>query len=128
MLKITKTYTDFNDVEKTEDFFFHLTKAELLDMEMETEGGFVETVKAIANTKNTPELMKLFKKLLLKAYGEKTPDGGFLKSEEILQKFMAKQAFSDIYVELATDDAKAAEFINKVIPQAIKVDNKNGIN
>lgn len=128
MLKITKTQTDFNDVEKTEDFFFHLTKAELLDMEMETEGGFVETVKAIANAKNTPELMKLFKKLLLKAYGEKTPDGGFLKSEEILQKFMAKQAFSDIYVELATDDVKAAEFINKVIPQAIKVDNKNGTN
>lgn len=125
MLKITKTYTDYNDVEKTEDFYFHLTEAELLDMETETEGGFIKTVEAIAKAKNTPELMKLFKKLLLKSYGEKTPDGGFLKTDEILQKFIAKKAFSDIYVELATSDEKAADFINRVIPEAIRVNEQS---
>lgn len=125
MIKLTRTYEDYNGVEKTEDFYFHLSEAELLDMEMETEGGFIDTIKKISNAKDMPQLIKLFKKLLLKSYGEKTPDGGFLKNEEILTRFTSKKVYSDIYVELATNDDLAAEFVNKVVPSNISAKAKN---
>lgn len=125
MIKLTRTYTDYNGVEKTEDFFFHLSEAEILDMELETEGGFIETINKISNAKDLPQLIKLFRRLLHKSYGEKTPDGGFLKNDEILAKFMAKKAYSDIYVELATNDELGSEFVKKVVPSKMNIPQKS---
>ena len=39
MLKKTITYTDYNDNERTEDFYFNFSKAELTEMELSTVGG-----------------------------------------------------------------------------------------
>lgn len=117
MLKKTITYTDYNGVDRTEDFYFNLTEAELLDMELGTAGTFTSMVNGIVNAKDMPSIIKIFKELLFKAYGKKSPDGRrFMKSEEISRDFAETPAYSQFYMELATNDELAAEFVNNVLP------------
>ena len=47
MLKKTITYTDFDDNERTEDFYFHLSKAEIAEMELSENGGLVKLIGKI---------------------------------------------------------------------------------
>lgn len=118
MIKITKTYVDYNEVERTEDFYFNLTKAEVTEMELSKEGGISAYIKAIIAAKDMPELIKLFKEIVLKAYGQKSLDGRrFIKNEELTEDFSQTEAYSMIFMELATDSNKAAEFINGVMPK-----------
>lgn len=120
MLKKTITYTDYNGVSRTEDFYFHLSQAELLEMELGTEGTFTATVQAIVNAKDVPALIRIFKRLLLKSYGEKSLDGRqFIKSDEISKAFSETPAYSQFYMELATNDDAAAEFINNILPSGL---------
>lgn len=117
MFKKTVTYTDYNGVERKEDFFFNFSKAELTEMEMGTTGGYAETVQKIVNAKDAPALIKLFKELVLNSYGVKSDDGKrFIKSKELSEAFSQTEAYSQIFMELATDDKAAAEFVNHVIP------------
>lgn len=117
MLKKTITYTDYNGMERTEDFYFNLTKAELMEMEMGTTGGFAEMVQRIVAAKDAPAIIKIFKEMILKAYGQKSPDGRrFIKNEELREEFSQTEAFSILYMELATDDKAAAKFVNGVMP------------
>lgn len=117
MLKKTINYTDYNGVERTEDFYFNLSKAEIIDMQMGTVGGFAEMINKIIATKDVPSIIKLFKDLLLKSYGEKSPDGRrFIKSAELSEAFSQTEAFSNMYMELATDDVAAANFVKGIIP------------
>lgn len=118
MLKKTITYTDYNDQERTEDFYFNLTKAEAMEMELSVDGGFTSYIDRIIKAKNFPELVKVFKVLILKAYGEKSPDGKrFIKSEELSNEFAQTEAYSQLYVELATDADAAAAFVNGIAPK-----------
>lgn len=117
MLKKTITYTDYNGVERTEDFYFNLTKAELMEMEIGTTGGMADTIKKIVDAKDAPAIIKIFKELVLKAYGEKSADGKrFVKSEEISNGFAQTEAYSQLFMELATDADAAAAFVNGIIP------------
>lgn len=121
MLKKTITYVDYNDVERTEDFYFNLSKAELAEMELSVEGGYAETAQKIANTKNAPELVKLFKELILKAYGEKSADGRrFMKVDEkgnpLSIGFSQTEAYSQLFMELSQDADAASKFFIGVIP------------
>lgn len=117
MIKKTLTYTDFDGVERTEDFYFNLTEAELMEMEGTTEGGLSNTIRRMIDAQDRPEIMALFKKLLLQSYGEKSPDGKrFMKSEEISRNFSYTQAYSDLYVELSTNDKAASDFVNGIVP------------
>lgn len=117
MLKKTVNYTDYNGTERTEDFYFNLTKAEIMEMEMGTTGGLAEMITRIVAAKDTPAIIKIFKELVLKAYGEKSADGKrFIKSEEIATAFSQTEAYSNIFMELATDAAKASEFVNGIVP------------
>lgn len=117
MLKKTITYKDYNDVERTEDFYFNLTKAEVLEMEMSVSGGLAEMITRIVAAQDQPTIMKIFKDLVLKAYGEKSPDGKrFIKSDEIATAFSQTEAYSQLYIELATDADAAAKFVNGIIP------------
>lgn len=123
MLKKTITYSDYNGVERTEDFYFNLTKAEVMEMEMSTSGGLAEAIKRIIAAQDTPSIIKIFKELVLKSYGEKSPDGKrFIKSEEIATAFSQTEAYSTIFMELATDADAAAKFINGIIPEPPKDD------
>lgn len=121
MISITKTYDDFNGVSRTETFLFNLTQAEVTEMEMSTEGGLAESVQRIIDAKDAPSIIKVFKDLVLKAYGEKSPDGRyFVKNDEIREKFMSTQAYSDIFMELGTDSDAASKFINGIAPKIKK--------
>lgn len=120
MLKKTITYTDYNGTERTEDFFFNLNKAELMEMEMSTAGGLAEMIQNIVKANDGPAIMKIFKDIVLKAYGEKSPDGKkFIKSEELSTAFSQTEAYSNLFMELATDADVAAAFINGIIPSDI---------
>lgn len=118
MLKITRQYTNFNGVEVTKDFYFNLTEAELIEMEMGTAGGLAEKLQALINAKQAPEVVKTFKEILLKAYGEKSDDGErFDKSDEIAQRFAATQVYSDLFTLFSTNAQEAAKFINGIVPK-----------
>lgn len=117
MLKKTITYTDYNETERTEDFYFNLSKAEIMEMEMSTTGGLAEAIQRIVAAQDAPAIIKIFKDLVLKAYGEKSPDGKrFIKSEEIRTAFAQTEAYSKLFMELATDADAAAKFVNGIVP------------
>ena len=125
MLKKTIKYTDYNGVERKEDFLFNLSKAEIMEMEMGTTGGLAEMITNIVKAGDTPEIMRIFKELILKAYGEKSADGKrFVKSKEISDGFAQTEAYSELFMELAMDADKAAEFINGVVPSDMNVSEK----
>ena len=120
MLKKTIEFVDYNGVERKEDFYFNLTKAEIMEMEMSTEGGLAELIEKIVATQNTPAIIKIFKQLVLKAYGEKSPDGKrFIKSEELSKAFEQTEAYSELFMELATDADAAAKFVNGIVPSDV---------
>ncbi len=121
MLKKTITYTDYNDVERTEDFYFNISKAEALEMELSVNGGLTAFIAKIIATQDAPTLVSYFKELILKAYGEKSLDGKrFVKSKELSEAFSQTEAFSNLYIELATNDKAAAEFVNGILPKSEK--------
>ena len=117
MLKKKITYTDYNGTERTEDFYFNLTKAEIMEMELGTSGGLAEMIQRIVDAQDAPSIIKVFKDLILKAYGEKSPDGKrFVKSKELSEAFSQTEAYSQLFMELATDADAAAEFVNGIMP------------
>ena len=118
MYKKTITYTDYNGVERTEDFLFNLTQAEITEMELGTTGGYGEMLQRIIAAKDMPTIIKVFKELILKAYGEKSADGRrFIKSEEISEQFSQTEAYSTLFMSCATDSDFAAEFIKGIMPE-----------
>lgn len=117
MLKKTITYKDFNDVEHTEDFFFNLTKSELMEMEMSTKGGLAEAIEKSVSSKDSKSIIKIFKDLILKSYGEKDPTGKFFnKSEEISNRFANSIPYDILFMELVTDSDAAVKFFTGIIP------------
>lgn len=124
MLRKKIKYVDFNDVEREEEYYFNISKAELMEMEFGTTGGFSEMVKRIVETQDQPTLMKIFKDFILKAYGEKSADGKrFMKKDEfgrpLSANFEQSDAYSVLYMELITDAQAASDFINGVVPADI---------
>ena len=121
MLKKTIKYTNYNDVQMTEDFYFNLTKAEIMEMEMSTTGGLAEMITKIVNAQDAPAIIKIFKELILRAYGEKSPDGKrFIKSKELSEAFAQTEAYSELFIELSTDADAAAAFVNGIVPKDLQ--------
>ena len=121
MLKKTIKYVDFNGNEREEDFWFNLNKAELMEMEMSVSGGLAATIQRISAAQDTPSIIKLFKDLILMAYGIKSLDGReFEKSPEISRKFAQTNAYSELFMELATNADAAAEFVNGIVPKGMQ--------
>ena len=125
MLKKTFTYTDYNGVERTEDFYFNLSKAELMEMELSTTGGLAEMINKIVAAQDAPAIVKVFKDLVLKSYGQKSADGRrFIKSKELADEFAQTEVYSQLFMELATDADAASKFVNGIVPA---MDNKSSI-
>ena len=117
MLKKNITYVDYNGNERTEDFYFNLSKAEIMEMEMSTTGGLAEMIQRIVAAQDAPAIIKIFKELVLKAYGQKSADGKrFIKSKELSDEFAQTEAYSQLFMELATNADAAAEFVNGIVP------------
>lgn len=121
MIKKTITYTDYNGVVRTEDFYFNLTKAEVVEIETEVPGGLTEYLKKIAAEQDPGKLVEKFKWFILRTVGVKSPDGKrFVKSQEVRDAFEQTEAYSELFMELAQDADAAAKFINGVIPNVPK--------
>lgn len=117
MIKKTITYSDYNGVERTEDFYFNLTKHEITKMELGVKGGLAEMIQRIVAAQDTPAIIEVFEDLIKRSYGVKTPDGrGFVKKAEDLEAFMSTEAYSQLFMELATDADAASKFVNGVVP------------
>lgn len=117
MLKKTITYTDFNGEEASEDYFFHLSKAELVELEMSHEGGFVESMQKIVEAEDNKAIIAEFKKIILQSYGKKSMDGKrFIKNQTLRDEFESSEAYSTLFMELVTDTDSAIQFMNGIIP------------
>lgn len=120
MFKKTITYTDFDGNERTEDFYFNLSKAEIIEMELSIAGGMTQMLNKIVTAQDGEKIIKTFKEIIFKAYGEKSPDGKrFIKSEELSTAFSQTEAYSQLFIELVTNADAAAKFINGIIPANI---------
>lgn len=116
MIKETITYTDLNGVERTEDFYFDLSKPEIVKMQASAKGGYDVQLKSVAAGPNGALIMEFFEDFIKSAYGEKSDDGRrFMKSEEISKAFMETPAYEVLFEKLVTDAEYAAEFTNKVL-------------
>lgn len=117
MLKREITFKDFNDVQHTETFYFNISQPELIEMEVEQEGGLSAWIQEIIKTENAKELVAHFKKLVLLSYGIKSEDGRrFVKSDQLREEFSQTNAYSTLFMELATNDESAAAFIKGIMP------------
>ena len=130
MLKKTITYTDYNGVERREDFWFNLSKAELMEMELGVTGGLAEYMRRIVSAQDQPSLIKIFKDIILKSYGEKSADGKrFVKIDEhgvpLSLGFSQTEAYSILFMELSTYDEAAAAFINGIVPADVSKEIEN---
>lgn len=121
MLKKTITYTDYNGTTRKEDFYFNLTQAEVTELEVSVEGGLVEMINRIVAAQNGKVIIETFKDIILRAYGEKSPDGRrFIKNQEVRDAFAQTEAYSNLFMELATESKAASEFVNGIVPPNTK--------
>lgn len=126
MIKKTIEYVDYNGVARKEDHYFNLSKAELMEMELGTTGGLAEMIKKIVAAQDVPSIVKVFKDLILKSYGVKSDDGKrFIKSHDLSEAFSQTEAYSVLFMELATNDVAGAEFVNGIVPADIEKEMKN---
>lgn len=117
MLKETIVYVDYNGTERKEDFYFNLSESELLEMQMTTDGGYGEKLQAVIDSPDIPFIAKTFKEILLKAYGEKSPDGKRLvKSKEISEAFSQTEAYNQLFMKLLSSGDYAGKFFMSIIP------------
>lgn len=117
MLKKTITYQDFNNDSVTEDFYFHMSKAELVELELSYQGGLTEQLKRIMDAQDGQAIIAEFKKIILGSYGQRSPDGKrFIKTQTLREEFESTEAYSTLFMELVTDAQKAAEFVQGIIP------------
>lgn len=118
MLKKTITYVDYDGLERKEDFYFNLTRAEVAQMELSVNGGLKQFLENIIQLDDRPKIIEEFKKLITMSYGKKSPDGKrFMKSQELVDEFVQTEAFSDLFMELATNANAAAEFVKGILPK-----------
>jgi len=123
MFKKTVTYEDWNGVERTEDFYFNLTRVELAELEYSSFPGesMSDHITELMKSRDMGVVIKTIKQMLLISYGVKSPDGKrFVKNDDVRTAFEENPAFDILYMELATDADKAAEFVAGIMPSAMR--------
>ena len=120
MYSLKIPYTDYDGNEREEECFFNLNKAEVLEMQMTWDGGLDKVLHKIIEEKDQKRIIEMFKMIILKSYGQKSLDGKrFVKTPQVVEEFTQTEAYSELFMMLATDDKKAAEFINGILPQKL---------
>lgn len=120
MLKKTITYTDYDGMERTEDFWFNLSKTELTKLDAELPGGVLGVLRKIIDKKDRKALVDFIETLILRSYGEKTLDGKrFVKTPEMAEEFMQTPAYDELFMIILSDTDSQTSFINGVIPQSM---------
>lgn len=124
MYKKTIAFTDYNGVNREEDFYFNLNESEVMKLEMRVPGGLTAMMQRIVQKMDAQQIIDTFEELIRRSYGEKSPDGReFCKSPELVEKFMQTEAYNKLFMELCTDSKAAAEFFNNIVPQKIDIPN-----
>lgn len=119
MYKKTIEFTDYNDIVRKEDHYFHLNKAEVIKW-LTTSGDYTldKVLERLSTERNGKKIMEIFEDLIHRSYGRKSLDGRkFEKTEEIWNDFYQTEAYSVLFTELVTDAKKAADFVNRIIPK-----------
>ena len=125
MIKKTIEYVDYNGENRKEEFYFNLSKAEVMEMEMSKNGGLSEYIQRIVKSSDNAAIIALFKEIICKAYGEKSLDGKrFIKNKELTEAFVQTEAYSELFMELATNADEAAAFVNGIIAKNMNVEKK----
>lgn len=120
MLKKTITYTDYDGMERTEDFWFNLSKTELTKLDAELPGGVLGVLRKIIDKKDRKALVDFIETLILRSYGEKTLDGKrFVKTPDMAEEFMQTPAYDELFMSILSDTDSQTNFINGVIPQSM---------
>lgn len=118
MIKWPITYTDYNGETHTEDFYFNLNKAEVMEMNLNANGAYSEYLQRIVDQRDGAKLAEVYRDLILNSYGEKSPDGRrFVKSKALAESFSQTEAYAELYMQLATEDGAAIKFIEGVLPK-----------
>lgn len=121
MLKKTIKYVDYDGNERTEDFYFNLSEAELTELRLSHNGGLEKMLERIVKEQDAKEIIKTVKEILLKAYGEKSDDGKtFMKSPELSHKFECTEAYNDLFMELCASPESASDFFNAILPARLQ--------
>ena len=122
MYKKTITYKDFNDVERTETYYFRLSETELTEWNMEENGGLANKLDIMVNSKDQAQIIKTLKEIIIRAYGEKSDDGRRLvkNNGELAKAFMETNAYDVFFKELCTSEATVSNFINGIIPKDLR--------
>lgn len=123
MLKKTITYTDYNGEERTEDFYFNLNKVECMELEFSVAPGetLSNSIQTLVNAQDMGTVIATIKKIVLMAYGVKSPDGKkFVKNQRLREEFEQTPAFEQLYWDLITDSNSAADFLSGVMPSAVR--------
>lgn len=121
MLKKTITYTDYNGAERTETFWFNLSKAELMELQFSVNGDFGKYIESIQASQDNRKIIELFKEIILKSYGEKSADGKrFIKSKELAEEFSQTEAYSELFMQLAQNENEATAFISGIVPKEVQ--------
>ena len=117
MYKKTVSYTDYNGNKREEDFFFNLNKAEIAEMELMTEGGMQAKLQRLMDANDNGGVLALFKDLILRSYGVKSEDGRrFIKNAQVTEEFTQTEAFSELFMSLASSEEEATRFIQGILP------------
>lgn len=119
MIKQSISYVDYNGENQTEDFYFNLSKAEILEM-MVADENIVESLQNLAKNGTATQAMNWFKDLIQKSVGEKSEDGKrFVKSPEITKNFMESPAFSEFLFDIIQNPAKSEPFVQGLLPNDV---------
>ena len=117
MIKKTIKYVDYDGEQREEDFYFNLSKAEVAEMEVSATGGLDKMINRIIAERDHRKIIELFKDLILRSYGKKSDDGRrFIKSQQLRDEFSQTEAYSELFMELASNSDAAAEFVNGILP------------
>lgn len=124
MLKKKIKYVDYNGESREEEYFFNMSESELSEWQYSVKGTLSSKIKDAIDTQNEPEIMKIYKDLILRSYGEKSSDGKrFRKKDDngvpLANAFYETEAFSSLFTELLSDEQKANEFVEGVLPKNI---------
>lgn len=126
MYKKTIEFTDYNGIDRKEDFYFNLTESEIIKMEMQVPGGLTAMMQRIVMKLDAQNIIDTFEDLIARAYGEKSPDGReFVKSPELSKRFMQTEAYNNFFLEICRDANAAQEFFNGIVPPKMRDEAKN---
>jgi hypothetical protein len=122
VLKKSIKFENYDGAEVTEDYYFHLSKADLVELEMTHKGGLQAYIERVVKSQDGRAIIEEFKRLILMSIGQKNDDGTrFIKNEELRQDFLASPAYDVLFMELVTDAEKAAQFVNGIVPKGLDV-------